>query len=88
MAAGLGGAPEGPDGVRAACAHAVCNHAVSQALPRAMTSAKALRIGDFEIMVLYGLSADFNASHGFADDLLFGFIARRKDVEAAERNCA
>ena len=39
-------------------------------------------------MVLNGLTADFDARDGFADDLLFRFVARRKDKEPAERYCA
>ncbi len=39
-------------------------------------------------MVLYGLTADFDARNGFTDDLLFGFVSRRKNIEPAERNGA
>lgn len=39
-------------------------------------------------MVLYGLTADFDARNGFTDDLLFGFVTRRKNIEPAERNGA
>lgn len=39
-------------------------------------------------MVLCGLTADFDARNGFADDLLFGFVTRRKNVEPGERNGA
>ena len=53
-----------------------------------MTGAAARNILDFEIMVLKGLAADFDASHGLADDLLLGFVARRKNIKAAERHGA